>query len=162
MAFIAQPACGELLYDPMCGVGTVPIEASYLDPMTICCGSDISPLAIQHFSNNAARAGLETKAFICDSIRSPVKSEAVDIIICDLPWGRRSQLYSMTTEQPSYKQVLAEYSRILKKGGRMVLLTEESDALIQTLADSPLKEKNRYLISLYGRQATLFCLVKTR
>lgn len=61
----------------------------------------------------------------------PIKSESVDALVCDIPFGR---IHSTPEEiQNSYPLLLSEFHRVIKPSSRLVLLTSEHDLLLKTI-----------------------------
>lgn len=128
---LTNPLPGEVTLDPMCGVGTISIEAAHLQPNGRHLASDIdaSDLTIAH--ENTRAAGVSVELHQWDARDLPLEEASVDVVICDLPFGRR--VSSPVKNQHLYPPVLSEMARVLKPGGRAVLLTLEKRLLNRLL-----------------------------
>ncbi len=74
----------DVLYDPMCGAGTIPIEAA----LTLGCralGSDSNRTYIAAARDNARTAGVDLEFFVADAGSPPLSPSAVDLVACDPP-----------------------------------------------------------------------------
>ena len=110
---------GQIICDPMCGIGTLPIEAALDWKDASYIGGDIDAASIEVAKNNASFCRLgNVEFFVWDSTRLPLASQCIDIIVTDLPFGHRHGNFRLN--QQLYPQAFAEYHRVLKKGG-MVL-----------------------------------------
>ena len=158
MLFLAKPTSGEKVLDPMCGVGTIPIEAARQGNIGLAFGMDLSLASIELFSLN--RQGADAMAFGIrgDALRCPLGTGSVDVIVCDLPWNRNTYIESDLEKKEAYQGLMSEFARILKSNGRAVLLSEESDIVKSCLSNTSLRMRVHYDISLYGRHPTIIIL----
>ncbi|WP_210407900.1 methyltransferase [Allokutzneria sp. NRRL B-24872] len=81
---LAAPRPGDVLFDPCCGAGTIPIEAARV-PGVVAVGADIDPRAVAVARSNDP-AGLVRWA-VADAGRSPVRG--ADVIVSNPPWDRQ-------------------------------------------------------------------------
>uniref|UniRef100_A0A3B4FT40 THUMP domain containing 2 n=1 Tax=Pundamilia nyererei TaxID=303518 RepID=A0A3B4FT40_9CICH len=113
---------GFRVVDPMCGVGTILIEAAQEHKDACFLGVDIDEAQLQKASENIAFAELENRINLlkASSLVLPVPSATVDAVICDLPFGRKfSSRIDMAANLPL---ILTEMERVLRPGGILVLL----------------------------------------
>ncbi len=75
---------GDLVYDPMCGAGTIPVEFALSRGCT-CIASDVSSVFVRGARENAGRAGVDVEFFVADVASPPVNVEAVDLLATDPP-----------------------------------------------------------------------------
>ncbi len=120
---IAAPQAGELLLDPMCGSGTIPIEAALSWENLRVVGGDVDPEALARAQDNVAYTQARVTLVRWDARRLPLPSATVDVIVSNFPWGRRSG--SHRANRALYPPVLKEVARVLRPGGRAVVLTLE-------------------------------------
>lgn len=120
-----DPKPGQILWDPLCGVGTVPIEAAEAWPSLYVYGSDISEEAIVEAKRNfdyARDTGLKHHVeFLTMDVRN-LPSNSVDIICSDLPFGHRHG--SLKSMRALYPVVVKSIGNCLKRGGIACLLTK--------------------------------------
>lgn len=74
----------DLLYDPMCGSGTIPIESS-LSRGCRCIGSDVNPKYVNAARENARHAHAPVDFFVADAANPPLDPSLVDLAATDPP-----------------------------------------------------------------------------
>ncbi|XP_076277200.1 tRNA (guanine(6)-N(2))-methyltransferase THUMP3 [Lasioglossum baleicum] len=136
---LAQPKPGDLIIDPMCGGGSIPIEATLVYSQSYVIGGDNHVKAITRTKSNidASASGCKIDSISWSASYLPLKDSYVDIVVSDMPFGKRSG--RMVDNRILYKQFLIELGRILKRStGRSVLLTYDRRSLnmaLQTAGD---------------------------
>jgi 23S rRNA G2445 N2-methylase RlmL len=117
--------------DPMCGAGT--ILAEYLAalgpvraPHPPAWGGDLDPGAVRAAAANLARLG-EARLACWDARRLPLAGGSVDRVLSNPPFGK--QLGDPHTVRALYSDMVREYDRVLRAGGRAVLLASDAAAL---------------------------------
>ncbi|XP_015439617.1 PREDICTED: THUMP domain-containing protein 3-like [Dufourea novaeangliae] len=121
---LANPNLGDIIIDPMCGGGSIPIEAALVYSQSYIIGGDNHPKAVDRTKSNIDASASNCKIDLVHWSVSqlPLKNSYIDIVVSDLPFGRRSG--RMIDNRILYKQFLIELGRILKiSTGRAVLLT---------------------------------------
>ncbi len=125
---------GDTILDPMCGGGTVPIEAAYLfeDSRMICL--DKNPRHIWGARLNARAALVEGRIrFIVGDARMLSRYvEEVDVLVTNPPYGIR--LGSPRQVRRVYKSFLEEATRVVRKA--IVLITPEHEYAKRVLLDA--------------------------
>uniref|UniRef100_A0A4X1STT2 U6 snRNA (guanine-N(2))-methyltransferase THUMPD2 n=2 Tax=Sus scrofa TaxID=9823 RepID=A0A4X1STT2_PIG len=118
MASLAEIKAGAFVLDPMCGLGTILLEAAKEWPDVYYVGADVSDSQLLGASDNLKAAGLKDKIELLKGsvIELPLPSESVDIIISDIPFGKKFKLGK------DIKSILQEMERVLHVGGTIVLL----------------------------------------
>ncbi|XP_053365247.1 THUMP domain-containing protein 2 isoform X4 [Clarias gariepinus] len=112
----------SVVLDPMCGVGTILLEAVQECPNGVFIGMDSEEAQIHKAVENVQTAGQEERVLIIQSscMALPLPSASVDAVVCDIPFGRKFSCgVAMTTALP---RILAEMERVLHQGGNLVLL----------------------------------------
>ncbi|XP_054403594.1 THUMP domain-containing protein 2 isoform X2 [Pongo pygmaeus] len=94
MASLADIKAGAFVLDPMCGLGTILLEAAKEWPDVYYVGADVSDSQLLGTWDNLKAAGLEDKIELLkvSVIELPLPSESVDIIISDIPFGKKFKL----------------------------------------------------------------------
>ncbi|KAM5317165.1 U6 snRNA (guanine-N(2))-methyltransferase THUMPD2 isoform 2-T2 [Glossophaga mutica] len=122
MASVAEIKAGALVLDPMCGLGTILLEAAKEWPDAYYVGADVSDSQLCGARDNLKAAGLEDKIALLkvSVVELPLPSESVDVIISDIPFGKKFKLGK------DIKSILREMERVLHAGGVVVLLLSEA------------------------------------
>jgi tRNA (guanine6-N2)-methyltransferase len=120
LCVVAEPAPGDVLVDPTCGVGTIAIEAALLEPRVVAAGFDLDRTAVRAARANAHRAGVDARFVAADASRLPIADRSVARIIINPPWGRSVVAGGRLRGRDSW--LWAETSRVLGAGGRLVAL----------------------------------------
>lgn len=116
---------GEAILDPMCGGGTIAIEAGMMfeDAEIICM--DKNPRHIWGAKLNAAAARLDTRIrfLVGDARRLEERVGQVDRVVSNPPYGIR--MGDPRSIRRLYADFLHSLSRILSPGGTATLITTE-------------------------------------
>jgi 23S rRNA G2445 N2-methylase RlmL len=130
MVRLAEARPGQLVLDPLCGAGT--ILGEYLDATRKTygrlapLGGDLDPGALRAAAANLRHLG-PAALTRWDARRLPLADASVDRVISNPPFGK--QLASPDEVAPLYRATLAECDRVLRPGGRAVLLVADAGAL---------------------------------
>lgn len=171
MLKLADIQPGDVVCDPMCGGGSIPIEAVLNWP--ICahlCGDnhEMAPprtLAnVQSVTGQQAdkRKRLPLDIYQWNVCNLPLKSDSVDVFISDLPFGKKSG--SKHENWNLYPKALEEMARVCcAKSGRAVLLTQDKRVMGQVLNKTEQWKKVLTLwINMGGLKAGLYVLSRTK
>jgi 23S rRNA G2445 N2-methylase RlmL len=123
LARLARLQAGEITLDPMCGVGTLPIEAAALQPNATHIAGDQHRSELQRAWRNRQRTAKRFALLQWDARQLPLADASIDAILCDLPFGVRVGSHRRNVHL--YPPVFDEMARVLKPGGRAVLLSLE-------------------------------------
>ncbi|KAM4591642.1 THUMP domain-containing protein 2 isoform 2-T2 [Odontesthes bonariensis] len=134
MASLAEIQPGFCVVDPMCGVGTILIEAAQEYKASCFLGVDIDDGQLQKANENVTFAELGSRIHLlrASSMVLPLPSASVDAVVCDLPFGRKfGTRINMAAELPL---ILSECERVLRIGGVLVvLLSPQLSCLLKKL-----------------------------
>ena len=158
MVRLAGIGPGMTVLDPMCGAGTILAEALDIAEKRSkggrvrVIGGDIDPNAVFVASQNLEQVG---KADLArwDSTRLPLESGSVDRIVSNPPFGK--QLSSIDQIGPLYEAASAEWNRVLKPGGRAVLLAMEQEALKRAVQAHGWSVSRQLRVRLLGQPCVL-------
>lgn len=148
---------GMTILDPMCGAGTILAEA--IDTAARrrggevrVMGGDIDPNATFVAAQNVAQVGPADLAR-WDATRLPLATASVDRIISNPPFGK--QLSTPEEIGPLYEAAAREWDRVLRPGGRAVLLAMEQDALRAPLLALRWSPTRQLKVRLLGQPTVL-------
>ncbi|KAF9113346.1 THUMP domain-containing protein 3 [Mortierella sp. AM989] len=174
---MADPMPGNVVVDMCSGVGTIPIVGAVHYPECFFTGIEIVPYNVEKAEENSKamveKANQErlksekTRPIFSSTVKAPFlarspslllgdakavcwRSNIVELIISDLPWGQRenSHLYNCKL----YPKFVKEIIRLLKVNGRAVLITGERK-LLQRQLDAPFAKP--YLRLIQKREITI-------
>ncbi|KAM4908138.1 U6 snRNA (guanine-N(2))-methyltransferase THUMPD2 isoform 1-T1 [Sylvia borin] len=124
MASLAEISAGAFVLDPMCGLGTILLEAAKEWPEACYWGADISDSQLEGADGNIRTAGLMDKIeLLKTSVKAlPLPSESFDSVISDIPFGQK---FKTTNDAQLLPDILQEMERVLRVGGTLVLLLSQ-------------------------------------
>ncbi|XP_028983152.1 THUMP domain-containing protein 2 [Betta splendens] len=122
MTSLAQIQPGFCVVDPMCGTGTILIEAAQEHKTAFFLGVDIDDGQLQKAKTNVEYAELGNRIHLlkASSVVLPLPSASVDAVVCDLPFGKK--FGTKANMAASLPLIVTEMERVLCIGGTLVLL----------------------------------------
>ncbi|NJM08611.1 methyltransferase domain-containing protein [Candidatus Gracilibacteria bacterium] len=142
---------GQTTLDPLCGAGTIVIEAAAQGARVL--GGDSDETALATARTNLSSAGLPAELYHWDARRLPIESASIDLIATNLPFGRQVLPNDDLTQL--YAAILAELARVARPGASIALLTTQPDAL---RLPSALRSRAHHEISLHGQRPVIVVL----
>jgi 23S rRNA G2445 N2-methylase RlmL len=157
MVRLAGTAPDMVVLDPMCGAGTILAEQAELARQrgagrVTLWGGDIDRNALLAASANLKRYKPDILAH-WDARRLPMPDSSVDRIICNPPFGR--QLATPEEIGPLYRRAIVEWDRVLKPGGRAVLLVGDQEALFEAVRKVGWAAQKQFRVRVLGLPALL-------
>jgi 23S rRNA G2445 N2-methylase RlmL len=151
-------APGATIVDPLCGAGTILLEAAAVGLQAVGGDQDVAAL-------DAARRNRDTASFQMaieqwDARALPFGDATVDGVVSNLPWGRQIAVEDELAQ--AYAAYLQEMGRVVRPGGRLVLLTSLLTVLRAAAMDAGLQIESETEISLSGQTPAIFVLVKSQ
>ncbi len=135
LVWLARLEQGMILVDPMCGTGTILIEASQEYKGVYCLGGDLSFNELRKARLNIESNHLTIPLIQWNVVSLPLKEGTVHRVVTNPPWGRR--IGSHLRNRKLYPSMLREIHRILTPGGRLVLISLESRLIERSLKELP-------------------------
>lgn len=139
---------GQTVVDPFCGAGTILTEAAGMDADII--GGDHNPDAVLAAQQNLQAAGVRGEIHEWDAQELPLADDSVDVILSNPPWGGQVAVSDLDT---LYSNACTEMRRVLKPGGRIVLLTEVTFSQKKYFGDR--NPEVQFEISVFGRNPVI-------
>jgi 23S rRNA G2445 N2-methylase RlmL len=119
-------------------------------------GGDQDAAAIEAARRNWNAAGMEVSIERWDARALPLDDATADGIVSNLPWGRQIDVDDELARL--YTAYLQEMARVVRPGGRLVLLTSLQPVLRAAATDAGLHIATEYEISLSGQTPTISVL----
>ena len=141
MLQLAEVGPGDVIVDPMAGSGSLPVEAARAFGARWVLGGDLTRVATRQ-AKFARRVCPELEVARWDARRLPLRSAVADAVVTDIPWGNRSR-----GDPLLLRDALAEARRLLRPGGRAVLLMTRVAAAACARLDSGSRPRRRSTLS---------------
>ncbi|XP_050169058.1 tRNA (guanine(6)-N2)-methyltransferase THUMP3 isoform X2 [Myiozetetes cayanensis] len=145
MLRLCDPQPTDIIVDPMCGTGAIPIEGAAEWPCCYHIAGDNNPQAVKRAANNvcsllrkneskdSTALGVPLDIIQWDICNLPLRTGCVDIVVTDMPFGKR--IGSKKKNWDLYPACLMEMGRICTPGtGRAVLLTQDKKCFAKALS----------------------------
>lgn len=175
MLRLCSPQPSDIIVDPMCGTGAIPIEGATEWSNCFHIAGDNNPLAVNRAANNISSLltksqikegklswGLPIDAIQWDICNMPLRTGSVDIIVTDMPFGKR--MGSKKRNWNLYPACLLEMSRICKPGtGRAALLTQDKKCFTKALSgmEHVWRKVHTVWVNIGGLHAAVYLLNRT-
>ena len=117
----------EVVVDPFCGDGTIPIEVATSSPRADVRGSDRDPLRVRNAVTNAARAGVPVPVTVADAGRVDLEDGTVDVLATNPPWNLAVDVAGLLAR--GLGPFWDEADRVLSSGGRMGVIMDAEASL---------------------------------
>ena len=154
LVLMAELKPDETVLDPMCGAGTILREAAETVRGLTLLGGDNDAEALDAARiNTGKQASLE----LWDAARLPLPDASVDAVITNPPYGRQHE--AIPGLGKLYRQSMREAARVLRPGGRCIVLTGEPRELSEALPKS-LRIRSKRRILLRGLPVMAFAIVR--
>ena len=159
MAMVAGLRPSARLLDPFAGVGTIAIEANFLQPRAQAVGTDINEEQLRDATVNVQHAGVAVNLARADAAHLPCSDGAFNRIVSNVPWQRAVAPRGKLAHSPVARD--REIARVLDDEGRAVLLVHPEDPLGLGVRDGLLLALcHRSWLSVFGQHPRLCILAR--
>ncbi len=164
LSLISEPKADDILLDPFCGYGSIPIARAIHFPYNMIFASDKDKGLVKRLKQELKKTNLKkpilVKAADALDMGSVFEDEFIDKIITDPPWGFYEDLGMDISI--FFDRMLGEFHRILKPKGVMVLLTARKIEFESSLAKykDEFELCHKYDILVSGKKASIYKVVK--
>lgn len=158
MSWLSRPTGQDIVLDPLCGAGTIPIERALLAPSAKIIGGDVRKEAVAMARRNAQSAHVEAAWSVWDARSLPLADASVTRIVTNLPFGK--QIGSPGELADLYNALAREFGRVLAPDGLMVTLTSADQLWEKILRTHGWRIIKRVIIVILGLPASIFVLEK--
>ncbi len=160
LCWLSEPQNDDVFLDPMCGSGTILIERAMLGRYKQLIGGDIDPDAVKATIENFGPKHKPWDVKNWDARKLPLEDESVDVVATNPPWGR--QIGSEADNVALYSAMMQEIQRVLKPGGRAVIITSQWELLRNCMGSVRQLKTNQIIknVSVLGRRADIFVFRK--
>ncbi|MBN3277165.1 THUM3 protein, partial [Polyodon spathula] len=174
MLRLCKPQPSDIIIDPMCGTGAIPLEGAMEWPCSYYVAGDNNELAINRTINNinhihikrqnkgSTACGLPIDTVQWDLCKLPIRTGSADIIVTDMPFGKR--IGSRKKNWDLYPSCLKEMGRVCRpEMGKAVLLTQDKKCFAKTLSTmGHLWQKSHTVwVNVGGLHAAVYFLKRT-
>src|SRR5262249_3911351 len=149
---------GQVVLDPLCGAGTILAEQLVLARQrragaVAVLGGDLDPQAVRAAAANLRGVGPGWRLARWDARRLPLPAAGVGRVVANPPFG--VQLGEPEEIGPLYRALVAECDRVLRPGGRAVLLVGAGRLLQPAAAAAGWRPQRRLRVRVLGQPAEL-------
>ncbi|KAM4612993.1 tRNA (guanine(6)-N(2))-methyltransferase THUMP3 isoform 1-T2 [Polymixia lowei] len=173
MLRLCKPQAADIILDPMCGTGAIPLEGAIEFPDSFYMAGDNNDMAVSRTVNNichiqkrrddkGSAPGLPIDTIQWDLCHLPIKTGSVDIIITDMPFGKR--MGSRKKNWDLYPSCLREMARVCRPGsGKAVLLTQDKKCFAKAISrmGGLWKKVHTVWVNVGGLHAGVYLLKRT-
>ncbi|XP_051873825.1 THUMP domain-containing protein 3 [Pristis pectinata] len=174
MLRLCSPQLTDIIVDPMCGTGAIPIEGALEFTQSYFLGGDNNVLAVNRSINNInslqkkrldkgrTNCGLPLDVVQWDICNLPLKTSSVDIIISDMPFGKR--IGSKRKNWDLYPACLKEMGRVCRpETGRAALLTQDKKCFVKAMSRMGYlwRKSHTVWVNVGGLHAAVYLLKRT-
>jgi tRNA G10 N-methylase Trm11 len=164
LCYLSKPKHSDTVIDPFCGYGSIPEQRTKHFPFTKMYALDIdgAPLSV---TKNKLQGKQDAKCEIIkksiEEIFKVISPGEADAIITDPPWGMYKEI--AVSLQRFYDDMLITFSRLLKDGGRAVVLTAKKAEFELSISKTPeLQVTKTFHILVSGKKAAVYVVEKIR
>lgn len=153
LCLLAGVGTGEKVsvLDQFAGSGAIPLQARLLGAKVTA--SDIDPGAAADMKERFK--GRDIEVMCCDARALPIADSSFDRVVTDPPWGEYD---SQVDPGELYAGAFSELKRVLRPGGRAVVLSGAAGAAGEAAARAGFNIETRLDVLVNGKKAAVFKL----
>ncbi|KAM6980742.1 tRNA (guanine(6)-N(2))-methyltransferase THUMP3 [Aplochiton taeniatus] len=174
MLRMCKPQPSDVILDPMCGTGAIPLEGAIEFQDSFYVAGDNNDMAVNRTVNNichiqkrrqdkgSSSPGLPIDTVQWDLCHLPMRTSSVDIIITDMPFGKR--MGSRKKNWDLYPSCLREMARVCRPGsGKAALLTQDKKCFAKAISrmGGLWKKSHTVWVNVGGLHAGVYLLRRT-
>ena len=148
----------DTILEPFCGYGSIPVQLAKKFRFEKLYVSDIDA---ERADQTAARKQLSAPNIECctadATVLSHIQDKSISLVITDPPWGFYEDIGDISA---FYKKMFQSFDRVLKEGGRAVILSARKEELEQVAAECGFEIKKSLHTLVNGKKAGVYLLSK--
>jgi 23S rRNA G2445 N2-methylase RlmL len=157
MVRLAEVKPRHVFLDPMCGAGTILAEhlavmSKIRAPIAPALGGDLELGALRAAAGNLRRLG-RVELVNWDATRLPLGDASVDRVVSNPPFGK--QLETPEAVGPLYRRMVSEHDRVLRPGGRAVLLASDQRGIREAARAAGWVRERELRVRVLGQAAVI-------
>jgi 23S rRNA G2445 N2-methylase RlmL len=154
MNWLAEPAPEDTVFDPFCGSATILIERAHFNRYRLLIGSDRDPEALRAAAENIGPRFAPIELHPWDAAAIPLADGSIDKIVTNLPWGMRHGSHG--ENRRLYPRFIAEFKRLVRRGGLIVMLTAETRLMGELMARGAFRAERMLRVNVLGAPAGIY------
>ncbi|XP_068170491.1 tRNA (guanine(6)-N2)-methyltransferase THUMP3 [Antennarius striatus] len=173
MLRLCNPQLSDVIIDPMCGTGAIPLEGAIEFNSSFYIAGDNYDMAVKRTVNNICHIqkrradkgsafGLPIDTVQWDLCNLAMRTSSVDIIITDMPFGKR--MGSRRKNWDLYPSCLREMARVCRPAsGKAVLLTQDKKCFSKAVSrmGGLWRKLHTVWVNVGGLHAAVYLLKRT-
>ena len=148
----------DTVLDPFCGYGSIPdtaLKHFHINKFIACDNNKEAVLYTKKRFNKRKKEDFVFYESDFSALPSIIAEKSIDAIVTDPPWGE----YKEINKSAFYKEMFDVFYKLLKDGGRVVLLCANNDDFLNEAPES-FKLENKIPILLSGKKAVIYQFLK--
>lgn len=154
LGWLSGPRADDVVVDPMCGAGTILIERAHLGRYAMLAGYDRDPAALAAAAENIGPRYRPIGLALADAARLPLGDGAATHLVTNLPWGVKYG--SHANNRRLYPRLVEEFARVVRPGGRLVMLTGERVLMREVAARGFVRVEATMRVTILGAPAVVY------
>jgi tRNA (guanine6-N2)-methyltransferase len=154
LGWLSQPSAEDVVLDPLCGVGTILIERAHLGRYRLLIGCDHNSDALAAARANVGPRYKPLELYACNATALHLPNASITKVITNLPWGIRHG--SHEENRRLYPRLFAEFDRVIRPGGQIVVLSGEPRLMSGLIANGRFHPDKILNVSILGARAVVY------